>query len=139
MQLESLYETFHNLFLQELNLSHLGISYAGINKLDDAIREYREAIKINPNDQGTYFNLGVAYNKASKFSEGIDAYLKALELDPLNISAMFNLSLIYKKKKMYAECKKQLEKAIQIAAKTSNEKIHQRISKELDKIKRLIK
>ena len=43
------------------------------------------------------------------------------------------------KKKMYAECKKQLEKAIQIAAKTSNEKIHQRISKELDKIKRLIK
>jgi tetratricopeptide (TPR) repeat protein len=83
--------------------------------------------------------LGVAYNKASKFSEGIEAYLKALELDPLNISAMFNLSLIYKKKKMYAECKKQLEKAIQIAAKTNSVKIHSRITKELEKIKKLIK
>ena len=51
---------------------------------------------------------------------------------------MFNLSLIYKKKKMYAECKKQLEKAIQIAAKTNSVKIHSRITKELEKIKKLI-
>ena len=42
--------------------------------LDDAIKTYKEAIRIIPKDNYIYFKLGDAYKKKGLFDEAIKAY-----------------------------------------------------------------
>ncbi len=47
-----------------------------------AIREYRRAVTIEPDQAGTHANLGFAYYNTNKFPEAAGEFQKAIELDP---------------------------------------------------------
>ena len=50
--------------------------------LDGAIAEYREALRLNPNDDEAHFNLGVALGKKGDWDGAIAEYREALRLNP---------------------------------------------------------
>src|SRR3954470_22287187 len=50
-------------------------------KYADAIIQYRNALKIEPNSSDIYFRLGEAYFKNQQLREAYASYKKATELD----------------------------------------------------------
>jgi serine/threonine protein kinase/tetratricopeptide (TPR) repeat protein len=60
-------------------------------RLDDAVAQLREAIRINKDYAYAYINLGVALNKQGKRDEAIAEYRKAIALDPECVLAHSNL------------------------------------------------
>ena len=51
-------------------------------KYDFAIREFKEALKIDRENTDVLYSMGVAYESANKLDEARDTYLKTLEIDP---------------------------------------------------------
>ena len=62
-------------------------------KTDEAIREYREAIRLNPNFAAAYNNLGFALRSQSRDNEAIWEYLEAIRLKPDLAAAHNNLAV----------------------------------------------
>ena len=70
----------------------LGNSLRDNGKLDDAVKNYKKAIELNPNYSLTYNNLGVVLIKLSKTKEAINNFQKAINILPVNTKAYLNLS-----------------------------------------------
>ena len=70
---------------------NLGNVLAIEGKLDEAIAEYREAIRILPGDGGNYSNYGRFLGDLGRHDEAIEACRKAIELDPSDAGARYNL------------------------------------------------
>ena len=57
-----------------------GALFAAQNQLNNAIKNYQKAIKINPSYAQAYNNLGVALQKLNKLDDAIFQYNKAINL-----------------------------------------------------------
>ena len=66
---------------------NLGQAYAGLHQYSDAIREYRQAARLKPDDSDIYYDLGVALSKLANYDEAVSAFSKSLEIDPENYRA----------------------------------------------------
>lgn len=64
---------------------------------NEAAEQFREAIRLDPNNAKAYHNLGITFFKMENFDEARDYFLNALELQPDNIFAHNNLGLTYLK------------------------------------------
>jgi Flp pilus assembly protein TadD len=69
----------------------LGNAYAQVKRFDDAIKEYRHVIQLNPNNAPAYCYLGDALMNEGKADEGISEFRKAVELAPNMPQAQNNL------------------------------------------------
>jgi tetratricopeptide (TPR) repeat protein len=49
---------------------------------DTAIKDYTEAIRLDPNRGGTYYNRGQAYHFKKDFDKAVKDYTEAVRLDP---------------------------------------------------------
>jgi tetratricopeptide (TPR) repeat protein len=76
---------------------NLGEAYIKNKELDNAIRSYQAAIKINPNFAEAYNNLSVAYWANGELQKAIQSALRALEIKPNHIPACKILADIYKR------------------------------------------
>jgi len=63
-------------------LIELGKFYFLNEKYDEAIRKFKEAIKIDENNAEIYYNLGIVYESKNLPEEASQMYTKALELNP---------------------------------------------------------
>jgi tetratricopeptide (TPR) repeat protein len=63
-----------------------GVEYAVADDYDNAIAEYTQAIKLNPNISRVYHNRGNAYERKHDYYNAIADYTQSIKLDP-NISA----------------------------------------------------
>ena len=79
----------------------MGLVDAQNNKINLAIQNYREAVRINPKYIDAYNNLALAYYNIGKVNEAIENLQKALEIDEKFYIAHNNLAKIYFKKKDY--------------------------------------
>ena len=68
--------------LRETAHYNLASAFWGQGKLDDAIAEYREAIRLNPNDAGAHNNLASAFQDQDKLDDAIVEYREAIRIDP---------------------------------------------------------
>ncbi|MEW6102287.1 MAG: DUF2723 domain-containing protein [bacterium] len=73
----------------------LGMVYQKKNKLDDAIKEYKEAISLDPKRIFIYHSLGSAYLEKGMFNEAIKAFKDALEIEPQDPNSYYNLGVTY--------------------------------------------
>src|SRR5687767_13560387 len=81
--------------------------------VDNAIAQYREAIKLDPKHLDAMFRLGGVYVQARRFDEGIatwQRYLKATNHAP---SAYNNLALCYETAGRFAEAEQTYQAGIQ--------------------------
>jgi tetratricopeptide (TPR) repeat protein len=65
----------------------LGYAYECQEQFDLAIRNYKEAIKQDPNYVTAMNNLGHAYEQKKLMSQALESYEQALALDPKNETA----------------------------------------------------
>lgn len=68
-----------------------GIELAERGWLDEAIKEFKHAISMAPNDAQGYDNLGTVYADKGELIEALTSYTKALALEPDNSCALHNL------------------------------------------------
>jgi len=60
----------------------LGTLFFRMGSLDNALRNYQESIRFNPDNAEVYFHLGEVYEAREDFAEAVDAYRKAMEIEP---------------------------------------------------------
>lgn len=65
----------------------LGYAYFAQEQYDLAIRQYKEAIKLEPEYVVAINNLGHAYEQKKLTSQALEMYEQALNLDPKNVTA----------------------------------------------------
>jgi Flp pilus assembly protein TadD len=63
-------------------------------KLDESIVEYREAIRLKPDDADAHTNLGVVLGQLGKLEEAIVEYREAIRLKPDDALAHANLGIV---------------------------------------------
>ena len=90
-----------------------GSQYLRNNMYDEAIAEFNEAIRINPNDASAYCNRGMAYVYAEKpdLDQAISDCKKAIELKPGYGRAYNNLAVAYYSKREYGKSWESIHKA----------------------------
>jgi uncharacterized caspase-like protein/cytochrome c-type biogenesis protein CcmH/NrfG len=66
-----------------------------------AIREFDEAIPLDPRNGSAYFMRGLAYYAQSSYQKAISDFTKVITLDPANAKAHFNRGLAYFSEKNY--------------------------------------
>jgi Flp pilus assembly protein TadD len=62
-----------------------------LNRVEEAMSHYQEALRINPRDVGAHSNLGEALTRLGRTSEAILHCETALRLDPSSVEARNNL------------------------------------------------
>jgi len=77
----------------------LGVIYAEKGMLDEAVRHYRKALEIVPNDPIILTNLGTAYGKKNLFDEAGNMFRRALAANPDYPKAHIYLGDIYMSQK----------------------------------------
>lgn len=92
----------------------LGLVYAQNNKINEAIQNYKEAIRINPKYIDAYNNLALTHYNHGEVNNAIENLQKALEINENFYIAHNNLAKIYFKKKEYEKSLTYLKKSLNI-------------------------
>jgi tetratricopeptide (TPR) repeat protein len=93
---------------------NLGVVYYNQGRLDEAIEEYRKALKISPNFDGAHNNLGIAYFKKGLAREAIREYEKAMRINPYYADGRYNLGVTYFQLGRVDQAIKEYKKALEI-------------------------
>jgi len=92
---------------------NLGVALDHLGRINDAMAEYREAIRLNPRSDAAYANLGFGLYRMGKSAEAIELLHKAILLNPENVAAHSNLGIALwgagKKEEAYRYFKKALQ------------------------------
>jgi Flp pilus assembly protein TadD len=83
-----------NLMSAEAQLS-LGHEYLKQQKDREAIKAFKESIKLNPNLAESHYGLGYSNFRLGRFRDAADAFKKATVLSPTMAKAHYGLSLAY--------------------------------------------
>jgi len=70
----------------------LGIALAGKGRLDDAVAEFREALRLEPDSAETNWHLGVALASQGERDEAMEHLGRSVELDADNPRARYDLA-----------------------------------------------
>ena len=72
----------------------LGEIYLRFNKVNPAIRSFKEALKLDANYPEVYFNLGSAFVLKGRIDEASKNFQQVVRLVPGSADAHFNLGLL---------------------------------------------
>ena len=78
---------------------------------EDAVKEYNEAIKIQPSFAAAYLGIGRCLAETGKFDEALKQYKTAMDLDPKNDTIMYEIARAYIEKGLDDEGLLMLDKA----------------------------
>ena len=74
----------------------LATSYGGsLGQYEDAIRAYKEVIRLNPNNADAYYGIGLTYSILKQHREAKEAFEHAIKLKPDFAEAHYSLGLAY--------------------------------------------
>ncbi|MBC7774400.1 MAG: tetratricopeptide repeat protein [Phycisphaerae bacterium] len=74
---------------------NLGVSYLGLNKLDEARVAFEKTLKIDSTYQGALNNLAVVYFRKGDNQKALANWDKLLVLNPNNFDALLNCGAVY--------------------------------------------
>jgi len=83
--------------------NNLGIAHADTWNLDAASREFREALRINPNYSEAHYNLGIVLAMKGDLDTAIGEFREALRLHPGDARANYNLGVALEQKRQLLE------------------------------------
>ena len=98
----------------------LGLEYYEKGKYDLAIKNYNEAIKLNPRDADTYNNRGLAYDALENYNLAIKDYNKAIKLDSKDADYYNIRGLAFYELEEYDRAIKDYNKAIKLDSKDAD-------------------
>lgn len=98
--------------------NRLGITLRKQGKPDQAIEEYRKALKIAPNDAGLYYNMAMAYSEGRQFQDAFNFLDKALTISPdlwsSSETVCFNIATVFYRAARREQATEFLQKALAI-------------------------
>jgi protein O-mannosyl-transferase len=94
--------------------ANLGIVYSRRGQLDEAIREYREALRLNPFYALAHYNLGNALFQKGQVDEAIQHYQESIRLLPMYVEPYNNLGLALAQKGQTDEAIRQFKQAVHL-------------------------
>lgn len=103
-----------NIEFQKHDLYKKGIDHMANEKLEDAIRSFELAIRIDPNYVDAWIKKGYAHFHLGEYTVSISSYDRALDIDLNNAEAWNLKGLAYYKMKNYDKAIEVCEKAIDI-------------------------
>ncbi|MEW6617747.1 MAG: DUF2723 domain-containing protein [bacterium] len=106
--------------------NNLGLLYLQKGEFLLAIREFKKAIKVNPNDALIHTNLAKAYLQINNIERGVIEFQKASKLNPNNITLHNYLGSLYAQKGRYKEAIRELKQVIKMDI--NNIKAHQNLA-----------
>jgi len=71
--------------------SNLGNTLKAMGRLDEAIDNYKKALKLKPHSAELYSNLGNAYKAQMRLDDAVSCHLKAISINPCLAGAYYNL------------------------------------------------
>jgi tetratricopeptide (TPR) repeat protein len=74
--------------------AQLGNLYFDAERYDDAIKWYKEALKLSPEDVNVSTDLGVCYYYTNKPDEALAQFAESLKLDPKHAKTLLNLGIV---------------------------------------------
>ena len=69
-----------------------------MKKLDLAMREYREVLRLDPQSVQVYNSIGGIYHAQKKYDEAIETYRKILEIKPDYFVVYLNMGFAFESK-----------------------------------------
>jgi tetratricopeptide (TPR) repeat protein len=94
---------------------NLGSVRLDLDQFTGAVRAYRKASRINPQDADTWAGLGRVYQLDRRFSDAIIAYKQAIQVDPHNFTANASLVACYRQLGKEDHAKEQSQITLPIA------------------------
>lgn len=98
--------------LQRTKLIKKGIHLMADQKLEDAVRVFDHALRLDPNDVEALLKLGYSKFHLDDYAGALQAYDKVLDIDVANAEAWNLKSLVHYKQKLYPKALDCAEKAI---------------------------
>ena len=90
----------------------LGRLYLQSNRLDAALEQFREALKIDPTMGDAYNNIGKILERKGEDDEALKQYLQAVKYKPYLAAPYFNIGALYARRRRYPEALQEYQKAI---------------------------
>jgi tetratricopeptide (TPR) repeat protein len=81
--------------------NNLGNHYVFENRMDDALREFRTAARLDRRSPIPWNNLGTTYKKLDNLGAALDAFQKAVHIDERYALAYYNIGTVYDQKGDY--------------------------------------
>jgi diamine N-acetyltransferase len=85
-----------------------------MNEDQDALKAFREASRINPNNDEYFVRAGSVYLKMKRHAEAILEYNRAVKLRNKNARAQFGLGKTYVELGQFADAVRQFKAALEI-------------------------
>jgi tetratricopeptide (TPR) repeat protein len=98
--------------------NRLGITLRKQGRWEDAIKEYRKALKISPQDGNLYYNIAMAHVEGKQFLDAHNFLDKALSLNPdiykAGEAVCLNIATIYRRAGRRELVAEYLKKALEL-------------------------
>ena len=91
-----------------------GMDLYNVNKKQEAIQAFEDALGIQPDHLPATFNMAVALGDLGRFDQAETILLKVLEKDASIVEAYHSLGYVYYKKGEYAWARTQFKKALEL-------------------------
>jgi tetratricopeptide (TPR) repeat protein len=96
-----------------------GTAYYRKGDYDRAIRDYNEAIRLDPKNAALYNNRGFAYHEKGDYDRAMRDYDDAIQLDASLAAAYVGRGLAYNRKGNYDRAIRELDEAIRLDPKSA--------------------
>ena len=91
-----------------------GIKKSQENSLEEAVKHFREAIKIHPDFYAAHLGLAEAFLRLQRYDDSVDAYQKAIQLKPDHPVAYTGLGATLVKQNKFKEAIVPLSRSIEL-------------------------
>ncbi len=102
----------------------LGVALTQLGRPDEAIAQFREAIRIDPSSFTAYNDLAVALDRQGKIMEALGYFQSALRLQPESIDVLDNLGFAYLRLGNPREAERHLTTALRLAPDSGDVHYH---------------
>jgi len=72
----------------------MGLAQNNLNRHDEAIATFKEAVRRHPDSAEAYYSLGFGYADAERYPEAVTSLKEALRLDPHHGQARAELDAV---------------------------------------------
>jgi len=67
-----------------------GIRFAELGRLEEALKCYEEATRIEPRFVYAWYNKGFVLQELGRFEQAVECYSEAINIDPSHVSAWYS-------------------------------------------------
>ena len=94
--------------------NNLGVACDGLGRCQDAVENYKQAVKINPEYAEAHYNLGIAYGKLGRRQDEVESYKQAIKIRPDYAKVYVNLGVAYEALGRYQDAVETYKQIIRI-------------------------